>query len=84
MFIDISKNNGKDYLRLTKSNRVKNNKGIKVARNTVIYNIGPLDKFDDGKPKTSVTICRFRPFVFFPHLCRVLLTRKLFLRFESQ
>jgi len=50
MFIEISKNNGKDYLRLTKSNRVKNNKGVKVARNTVILNIGPLDKFDDGKP----------------------------------
>ena len=50
MFIDISKNNGKDYLRLTKSNRVKNKDGVKVARNTVIYNIGPLDKYDDGKP----------------------------------
>ena len=50
MFIEVSKNNGKDYLRLTKSNRVKNNKGVKVARNTVILNIGPLDRFDDGKP----------------------------------
>ena len=51
MFIEISKNNGKDYLRLTKSNRVKNNEGVKVARNTVILNIGPLDKFDDGNPE---------------------------------
>jgi len=50
MFIEVSKNNGKDYLRLMKSNRVKNDKGVKVARNTVIYNIGPLHKFDDGKP----------------------------------
>jgi len=50
MFIDVSKNNGKDYLRLVKSKRVKNNNGIKVARNTVIFNIGPLYKFDDGQP----------------------------------
>ena len=50
MFIEISINNGKDYLRLTKSNRVKNKEGVKVARNTVICNIGPLDKYDDGKP----------------------------------
>jgi len=50
MFIEVFKNNGKDYLRLMKSNRVKNDKGVKVARNTTIYNIGPLTKFDDGKP----------------------------------
>jgi transposase len=50
MFIDVSKNNGKDYLRLMKSRRIKNDKGIKVARNTVIFNIGPLEKFDDGQP----------------------------------
>lgn len=50
MFITMSKNNGKDYLRLMESNRVKNDSGFKVARNSVILNIGPLDKFDDGKP----------------------------------
>jgi transposase len=50
MFIEVFKNNGKDYLRLMKSNRVKNDKGIKVARNTVISHIGPLHKYDDGKP----------------------------------
>jgi len=50
MFIDISKNNGKDYLRLMKSRRVKNDNGVKVPRNTVVLNIGPLEKFDDGQP----------------------------------
>jgi len=50
MFIDLSKNNGKDYLRLLKSKRVKNDKGIKVPRNTVVLNIGSLEKFDDGQP----------------------------------
>jgi transposase len=50
LFIDISKNNGKDYLRLTQSKRVLNKKGHKVSGRTVILNIGPLDKFDDGQP----------------------------------
>ena len=50
MFIDVSKNNGKDYLRLMKSKRVKNDKGVKVPRNTVVLNIGSLEKYDDGQP----------------------------------
>jgi transposase len=50
MFIDVIKNNGKPYLRLMKSARVKNDKGVKVARKTVISYIGPLEKFDDGQP----------------------------------
>ena len=50
MFIDVSINNGKDYLRLMKSKRVKNDKGVKVPRNTVVLNIGSLEKFDDGQP----------------------------------
>jgi hypothetical protein len=50
MFIDTSKNNGKNYIRLVESKRVLNDKGHKVARKTVILNIGPLEKFDDGQP----------------------------------
>lgn len=50
MYVECFKNNGIDYLRLVKSTRVKNSKGIKTARKKVIYNIGPLSKFDDGKP----------------------------------
>jgi hypothetical protein len=50
MFIDTSKNNGKDYIRLVESRRVQNAQGRKVARKTVVLNIGPLDKFDDGQP----------------------------------
>ena len=49
MFIDISKNNGKDYIRLVKSKRVMNEKGQKVARKAVILNVGPLEKYDDGE-----------------------------------
>lgn len=50
MYVESFKNNGIDYLRLVQSNRVKNSNGIKTARKKVIYNIGPLSKFDDGKP----------------------------------
>ena len=50
MFVECVKNNGTDYLRLVESNRVLNAKGIKTARKKVIYNIGPLSRFDDGLP----------------------------------
>lgn len=50
MYVESFKNNGIDYLRLVQSNRVTNSKGIKTARKKVVYNIGPLSKFDDGKP----------------------------------
>ena len=50
MFIDVFKNNGNDYIRFAESNRVLNDKGKKIARKTVVLNIGPLEKFDDGQP----------------------------------
>lgn len=50
MYVECFKNNGIDYLRLVQSNRVENSRGIKTARKNVIFNIGPLSKFDDGKP----------------------------------
>jgi len=50
MYITVFKNNGYDYLCLAKAKRVQNNEGKKVARKDIIYNIGPLSRFDDGKP----------------------------------
>lgn len=50
MFIDLNKNNGKDYLRLVNAVRVKNKDGYKVSKKQVILNIGPFDRFDDGHP----------------------------------
>jgi len=50
MHIEMFKNNGIDYLRLANSYRAKNDKGRKVARRTILFNIGPLAKFDDGQP----------------------------------
>ena len=50
MYVECFKNNGIDYLRLVQSNRVTNSKGVKTARKKVVYNIGPVSKFDDGKP----------------------------------
>ena len=50
MFIDLNKNNGKDYLRLVESVRVTNKNGYKVSQKKTILNIEPLDRFDDGEP----------------------------------
>lgn len=50
MYIDIFKNNGTDYIRLRESYRTKDQQGKVVIRKRIICNIGPLAKFDDGKP----------------------------------
>lgn len=50
MFIECFTNNAKPYLRLVKSVRVTNNAGVKISQKQVVYNIGPLDRFDDGQP----------------------------------
>ncbi|MEG1009667.1 MAG: IS1634 family transposase [Clostridia bacterium] len=50
MYIEKCLNNGTEYLRLVKSQRILNDKGIKTVRKKVILNIGPLNKFNDGKP----------------------------------
>ena len=50
MYIEKVKNNGKDYLRLVSNKRIINSKGIKTSTKIVEYNIGPLPKYDDGKP----------------------------------
>ena len=50
MHIDVSDNNGKPYLRLVKSVRIENAAGKKVSRKEHILSIGPVDRFDDGKP----------------------------------
>jgi hypothetical protein len=50
MFVDCFVNNGKHYLRLCKSVRKENSKGQKVASKEPVFNIGPLERFDDGQP----------------------------------
>ena len=50
MHIDVTDNNGKPYLKLVKSVRVENSAGKKVSRKKIIFSIGPVDRFDDGKP----------------------------------
>jgi hypothetical protein len=50
MYIDVCRNNGKKYLRLVNSIRIKNKEGFSTPHKQVIFNIGPLDKFDDGEP----------------------------------
>ena len=47
MYIEKVKNNGVEYLRLVES---VYNPNVKGGRKKTILNIGPLSKFDDGKP----------------------------------
>lgn len=50
MYVESFKNNGIPYLRLVRSDRITNKKGLKTATKTVVLNIGPLSRFDDGQP----------------------------------
>lgn len=50
MYVEKCTNNGTAYLRLVESYRAPNSKGVKVSKKKLILNIGPLSKFDDGKP----------------------------------
>lgn len=49
MFLEISNNNGTRYIRVSESIR-KNVGGKRVTRKRVIKNVGPVSRFDDGKP----------------------------------
>lgn len=49
MFLEFANNNGKPYIRVAESIRIEKD-GKMVIRKKVIKNIGPMDKFDDGKP----------------------------------
>ena len=49
MYIDCVVNSGKPYLRVAESYSVKEN-GVRKNRKRTVRNLGPLSKFDDGKP----------------------------------
>jgi len=49
MYIACTKNHGIDYLQVHESYSVKEN-GVAKNRSRLIRNIGPLSRFDDGKP----------------------------------
>jgi len=50
MYVESFTNNGKPYLRLVQSVRIARPDGRKVPQKQVVFNIGPLDRFDDGQP----------------------------------
>ena len=50
MYIESFVNNGKPYLRIVQSVRITKPDGRKIPQKQVLYNIGPLDRFDDGEP----------------------------------
>lgn len=49
MYVECFTNNGKPYLRLVQSVRVTKPSGQKVPQKKVVFNIGPLERYDDGK-----------------------------------
>ena len=49
MYIACTKNHGIDYLQVHESYSIKEN-GVAKNRSRLIRNIGPLSRFDDGKP----------------------------------
>ena len=49
MYIDCVKNSGKPYLRVAESYSIQVD-GVRKNRKRTIRNIGPLSRFDDGKP----------------------------------
>lgn len=50
MFIEVFNNNGSQYIRLVEGKRVINSKGKLSIQKKVISYVGPLSRFDDGKP----------------------------------
>ena len=48
-YLDITNNNGTRYLRVVKNVRIERN-GKRVSRKRTIKNIGPVSRYDDGKP----------------------------------
>ncbi|MDI6602066.1 MAG: hypothetical protein QME46_09865, partial [Thermoanaerobacteraceae bacterium] len=49
MHIACVKNHGIDYLQVMESYSIKEN-GVFKSRKRVVKNLGPLSRFDDGKP----------------------------------
>lgn len=50
MYVELTKNNGTDYLRLIRNQRITNSEGKRTSTKKVVLNIGPLSRYDDGKP----------------------------------
>lgn len=50
MYVECFTNNRKPYLRLVQSVRITNEAGKKIPQKQVVFNVGPLDRFDDGQP----------------------------------
>ena len=50
MHIEAANNNGTKYLKLARCHRGTNSRGKRTIIKEVVLNIGPLSKYDDGKP----------------------------------
>ena len=50
MFVEVTKNNGIPYIRLVRGVRRPNAEGKITVTKKTILNVGPLSRYDDGKP----------------------------------
>ena len=50
MYIECFTNNANPYLRLVQSVRINNKGGKKIPQKQLVFNIGPLHRFEDGLP----------------------------------
>ena len=56
MHIEVANNNGTKYLKLARCHRGKNSKGKKTILKQTVLNIGPLSRYDDGRPDYLVRL----------------------------
>ena len=56
MHIEVANNNGTKYLKLARCHRGTNSKGKKTILKQTVLNIGPLSRYDDGRPDYLVRL----------------------------
>ena len=56
MHIELANNNGTKYLKLARCHRGTNSKGKKTILKQTVLNIGPLSRYDDGRPDYLVRL----------------------------
>ena len=51
MYLEVNDNNGKKYIRVCETRRIRNAEHNRSkVKKVILKNIGPVSRFDDGKP----------------------------------
>ena len=58
MHLEKYQSNGKEYLRLVRTIRIKREDGKALNRKEVVKALGPMSQYDDGKPDYLVRLRR--------------------------